>query len=69
MHCFGFLNEQNLAQEAACYGDAGERPQLVRRMACLLRAPLDLGSNLRTGWTQRKDAVGFPPVPLATGAP
>ena len=45
MHCFGFLNEQNLAQEAARYGDAGERPQVVWSIACLLRAPLDLGSN------------------------
>lgn len=52
MQCLGFLSEQNLAKEAARYGDAGIRPQVVWANGVLASTAVGLLVDLVTGWTR-----------------
>jgi hypothetical protein len=51
MKCLGFLNEVTLAQEAAGYGDAGIRPQVVWANGILASAAVGIAVDLLTGWS------------------
>lgn len=61
MQCMGFLSEKNLAREAARYGDAGIRPQVVWANGVLAATAVGLVVDLVTGWTRDLN----PPVYLS----
>lgn len=50
--CLGFLSERGLAEEAAHYGDAGPRPQVVWANGVLASIAVGVGIELLTGWTR-----------------
>jgi hypothetical protein len=52
MHCMGFLNERALGTEAARYGDAGPRPQVVWTNGILASAAVGICVDLFTDWTK-----------------
>ena len=52
MTCMGFLNERSLAQEAAQYGAAGSRPQVVWPNGLLASAAVGLAVELLTDWSR-----------------
>src|SRR5439155_3730957 len=52
MTCLGFLNEANLAREAALYGDAGPRPQVVWPNGVLASTAVGIAVDLLTNWTR-----------------
>jgi len=54
MRCMGFLTEAKLAEEAARYGNAGSRPQVVWPNGVLASTAVGLGMELVTGWTCRR---------------
>jgi hypothetical protein len=49
--CLGFLNERDLAEEAARYGDAGPRPQVVWANGVLAATAVGVAVDLLTDWT------------------
>jgi hypothetical protein len=51
MHCMGFLNETVLAQEAAKYGAAGDKPQIVWSNGLLCSAAVGVVVDLLTDWS------------------
>ncbi len=59
MTCVGIINETNLAQEAANYGDAGPRPQVVWANGVLASTAIGLVVDLVTGWSGRSDNVVY----------
>ena len=61
MQCLGFLSEKNLAKEAARYGEAGIRPQVVWANGVLASTAVGLLVDLVTGWTREM----HPPVYLS----
>ncbi len=52
MQCLGFLSEKNLAKEAARYGVAGIRPQVVWANGVLASTAVGLLVDLVTGWAR-----------------
>lgn len=59
MKCMGFLTEENLALEAAKYGDAGAKPQVVWANGVLASNAIGLFTDLITGWSGRKDCMVY----------
>lgn len=55
MTCVGFLTEERLAQEAAQYGAAGGRPQVVWPNGLLASSAVGVVVDLVTGWTGLRD--------------
>ncbi len=53
MRCMGFLNDEKLAQEAARYGRAGARPQVVWPNGVLASTAVGLAVDLVTNWTRK----------------
>lgn len=49
--CLGAITDQSLAVEAARYGDAGPRPQVVWANGVLASVAVGLAIDLLTGWT------------------
>lgn len=56
MKCLGFITPERLAQEAAKYGAAGPRPQVVWPNGILASAAVGLAVNALTGWTAKRPA-------------
>lgn len=52
MRCIGFLTEENLAKEAAQYGAAGGRPQVVWPNGVLASTAVGIAVDLLTDWTK-----------------
>src|SRR5690348_2125716 len=52
MTCLGFLNEDSLAKEAARYGAAGDRPQVVWSNGVLASTAVGIAVSLLTDWTR-----------------
>lgn len=52
MKCMGFLTETKLQVEAAKYGDAGERPQVVWGNGLLASTAVGIAVDLLTDWTK-----------------
>ena len=50
MRCLGFLTEEVLAREAARYGDAGPRPQVVWANGILASTAVSVAVRLLTDW-------------------
>lgn len=57
MTCLGFLTEAKLAREAAAYGAAGSRPQVVWANGIVASAAVGLAVELITGWTRGTGAA------------
>ncbi len=57
MSCMGFLNETNLSKEAAKYGKAGGKPQVVWSNGVLASTAIGVLVDLVTGWTKQKDKL------------
>lgn len=53
MRCIGFLTDDRLAQEAALYGNAGHRPQVVWPNGVLASTAVGLAVDLVTNWTRQ----------------
>jgi hypothetical protein len=53
MRCLGFLSDSNLGREAARYGMAGIRPQVVWANGILASTAVGLLVDLVTGWTRK----------------
>jgi len=53
MRCFGFINENVLAEEAKAYGDAGIRPQVIWPNAILASTAVGIAMNLLMNWTEK----------------
>lgn len=53
MRCMGFLTDEKLATEAARYGDAGHRPQVIWPNGVLASTAVGLAVDLATNWTTR----------------
>ena len=49
--CMEFLSETDLAREAAQYGAAGSRPQVVWANGVLASTAVGIAVDLLTGWT------------------
>lgn len=49
----GFLTEEKLAAEAARYGNAGGRPQVVWPNGVLASTAVGIAVDLVTGWTRK----------------
>jgi hypothetical protein len=56
MWCIGFLNESRLSEEAARYGDAGIRPQVVWANGVLASLAVGVAVDLLTDWTKNLQA-------------
>lgn len=52
MRCLGIIPENRLAEEAAFYGDAGSRPQVVWSNGVLASAAVGMFMKLITPWTR-----------------
>lgn len=52
MQCLGFLSEETLAREAAEYGDAGPRPQVVWPNGILASTAVGVAVDLLTDWSR-----------------
>lgn len=50
MHCIGFLTEEVCAREAAAYGDAGPRPQVIWGNGVLASSAVGISVQLLTSW-------------------
>jgi hypothetical protein len=59
MTCLGFLTEARLAEEAALYGAAGRRPQVVWPNGILASSAVGVVVSLLTGWTGETDRVVY----------
>ncbi len=59
MTCFGFLTPEKLASEAARYGDAGGRPQVVWPNGVLASSAVGVIVDLVTGWTRMRDRIVY----------
>lgn len=55
MHCLGFLNERILSKEAARYGDAGSKPQVVWANGVVASNAVGIFVDLITGWSGNRD--------------
>ena len=53
MRCMGFLTDAKLAEEAARYGKAGARPQVVWPNGVLASTAVGLVIDIVTDWTHR----------------
>lgn len=59
MKCMGFINERNLAKEAAKYGNAGGKPQVVWSNGVLASSAVGVVVDLITGWTKQEDRLVY----------
>lgn len=59
MFCLGFLTEDRLAKEAAAYGAAGDRPQVVWPNGVLASTAIGVIVDLVTGWTRQRDRLVY----------
>lgn len=59
LFCLGFLTEERLAHEAAQYGAAGGRPQVVWPNGVLASTAIGVVMDLVTGWTRQQSRVVY----------
>lgn len=59
MRCLGFLTEERLAAEAARYGTAGGRPQVVWPNGILASSAVGILVDLVTGWSGIRDRLVY----------
>lgn len=59
MRCMGFLTDEKLALEAARYGKAGARPQVVWPNGVLASTAVGLAVDLVTNWTRKQRSHAY----------
>ena len=59
MRCMGFLTDEKLAAEAARYGDAGHRPQVIWPNGVLASTAVGLAVDLVTNWTHNNRSHAY----------
>lgn len=59
MRCMGFLTDEKLEKEAALYGNAGARPQVVWPNGVLASTAVGLAVDLVTNWTGRSRTFAY----------
>ena len=59
LFCLGLLTEDRLADEAARYGAAGGRPQVVWPNGVLASTAVSVVMDLVTGWTRQQDRLVY----------
>lgn len=59
MRCMGFLTDEKLAKEAALYGNAGGRPQVVWPNGVLASTAVGLAVDLITNWTRKQRSHAY----------
>ncbi|HEY0257900.1 MAG TPA: ThiF family adenylyltransferase [Candidatus Methylacidiphilales bacterium] len=59
MQCSGFLNQTDLAEEAAKYGAAGSNPQVVWSNGLLCSVAVGVAVDLLTDWSKSSRATVF----------
>ena len=59
LFCLGFLTEERLAHEAARYGAAGGRPQVVWPNGVLASTAIGVVMDLVSGWTRQQDKLVY----------
>jgi hypothetical protein len=59
MRCIGFLTDDKLAKEAARYGAAGPRPQVVWPNGVLASTAVGIALELVTGWTNARRRTAY----------
>ena len=59
MRCLGYLTDEKLAREAAAYGAAGGRPQVVFANGIVASTAVALAVDLVTGWSGVRDRAAF----------
>ncbi len=59
MWCMKFLTEERLAKEAARYGNAGPRPQVIWPNGVLASTAVGLGVDLVTNWTRARPGYAY----------
>lgn len=59
LKCLGYLNDDNLTKEAAKYGAAGGKPQVVWSNGVLASSAVGVLVDLITGWTGKKDNMVY----------
>ena len=55
----GVLTDSQLAQEAAKYGNAGHRPQVIWPNGVLASTAVGMAVDLVTGWTRRRRSYEY----------
>ncbi len=59
MACIGFLTAEKLGREAAEYGEAGPRPQVIWSNGVLASTAVGLAVDILTGWTKTTPRVAY----------
>ena len=59
MKCVEFISDENIAKEAAKYGAAGVRPQVVWANGVLASTAVGVAVDLLTGWTRSTPERGI----------
>jgi molybdopterin-synthase adenylyltransferase len=59
MRCMGFLTDEKLAHEAALYGNAGARPQVVWPNGVLASTAVGLAVDLVSNWTGHQRTYAY----------
>ncbi len=59
MRCMGFLTDERLGEEAARYGNAGARPQVVWPNGVLASTAVGLAVDIVTNWTKRTPPYAY----------
>jgi hypothetical protein len=59
MRCMGFITPERIAQEAARYGDAGARPQVVWPNGVLASTAIGVAVSLLTPWRRPQEFIAF----------
>ena len=59
MWCMGFLTQEKLSEEAALYGEAGGRPQVVWPNGVLASTAVGLAVDLVTNWTRLRRSYAY----------
>jgi len=59
MRCMGFLSDELLAREAALYGKAGPRPQVIWPNGVLASTAVGLAVDLVTNWTRQSRRYAY----------
>lgn len=59
LQCCGFLTEEKLGREAALYGAAGSKPQVVWPNAILASTAIGIFMSMITNWSQKAMALAY----------
>ncbi len=67
LSCVGFLTEERLEKEAAKYGDAGDKPQVIWANGIVASTAIGIAIEILTGWTKVKEKIYYLSYDAAKG--